>query len=168
MSGASPGVVGRVFELHKKPEIPGERGLPKPAVPEVRVSVRGVEGDYNRWRQEKHGGDLNNALLLLPLETIEQLRQEGWPVRPGDLGENVTTSGIPYDDLRPPRRLRVGSVVAEISKPCTPCDFLLGLPYVGAQRGPEFLKTTLDRRGWYARVLQPGSIRVGDPIEMVP
>jgi MOSC domain-containing protein YiiM len=168
MPAASPSASGTVYRLHRKAEVPGERGLPKSAVPQVRVSASGVEGDYNRWRQEEKGGDPDYALLLLPLETIEQLNREGWPIRPGDLGENVTTKGVPYEALAPPRRVRLGSVVAQVSKACDPCDNLYRLPYVGAQKGPEFLRTTLHRRGWYARVIRPGEIRSGDPVELLP
>ncbi|MGP8134672.1 MAG: hypothetical protein ACLQD8_00810, partial [Thermoplasmata archaeon] len=93
---------GQVVGLHRKPEVPGERGLPKRPVPSIRVGRNGVEGDFNRWRQEERKGDPDLALLILPLETLEELNREGWPVRPGDLGENITTRGVPYADLAPP------------------------------------------------------------------
>lgn len=107
------------------------------------------------------------ALLILPTETIEALNREGWPVRPGDLGENITTEGIPYSDLSPPHRFRIGGAVTEVAKPCEPCDNLYLLPYVGATRGPEFLKVMLGRRGWFARVETEGIVRKGDPVELV-
>lgn len=53
---------------------------------------------------------------------------------------------------------------AVITRPCDPCSNLYLLPYVGERRGPEFMKTMLQRRGWYARVLTPGRVRRGDPI----
>jgi MOSC domain-containing protein YiiM len=87
-------------------------------------------------------------------------------VRPGDLGENVTTGGIPYDAFQPPKRVRVGGAILETTKPCTPCTNLYLLPYVGHAKGPAFLKATLGRRGWYARVLDEGTVRRGDPIEI--
>jgi MOSC domain-containing protein YiiM len=107
------------------------------------------------------------AVLLMPRETIEELNREGWPVRPGDLGENVVSSGIAYNAFAPGRRVAVGEALLEISKPCTPCDNLYLLPYVGLERGPAFLKTMVDRRGWYARVINEGTVRVGDPIELL-
>jgi MOSC domain-containing protein YiiM len=162
-----PSEHGVVVGLHRKPEVAGERGLPKRSVPSVQVRAVGVEGDFNRWRQEERKGDPDLALLILPIETMEELNREGWPVRPGDLGENITTRGIPYQELAPPHRFRFGTVVAAASKPCDPCDNLYGLPYVGRERGPEFLRTTLGRRGWYARVIEEGEIRVGDPVRRV-
>jgi len=155
---------GRVFELHRKPQVPGEHGLPKPAVPEALVSRAGFEGDFNRYRHEEKKDDPAMALLIVPRETLTDLASEGWPVRPGDLGENITTEGIAYDAFAPGRRFRAGEVVFEVTKPCTPCDNLYLLPYVGPGRGPEFLKVMYDRRGWYARVLHGGRIRTGDPV----
>jgi len=158
---------GRVFDLHRKPEVPGERGLPKPSVPEAYVSFAGVTGDFNLYRHREKKDDPAMALLIMPRETLAQLDREGWPVRSGDLGENITTEGIPYDEFTPGRRFRAGELVFEVTKPCTPCDNLYRLPYVGPTRGPEFLKVMLDRRGWYARVVREGRIRAGDAIERV-
>ncbi len=166
MARTNPPESGRVIRLGVKSRVPGQRGLPKPEVPRIHVTPAGVVGDYNVWRQEEKGGDPDYALLVIPKETLDQLNREGWPVRPGDLGENITTSGVPYAAFQPPCRFRAGSVVAEVSKACTPCDNLSLLPYVGRARGPEFLKTMMGRRGWYARVVHPGEIQSGDPIRL--
>jgi len=154
----------RVFELHRKPEKSGEHGLPKPSVSQAFVAKSGVQGDFNRYRHETKHDDPGMALLILPRETLGDLQREGWPVRSGDLGENITTEGVPYDSFAPGRRFRIGEVVFEVSKPCTPCDNLFLLPYVGTSRGPEFLKVMNGRRGWYARVVLEGWVRPGDPI----
>ena len=158
---------GQVFELHRKPEVSGEHGLPKPSVAEVFVSRSGVTGDFNRYRHEEKRDDPGMALLIMPRETLVELGREGWPVNTGDLGENITTEGIPYEGFSPGRRFRAGETVFEISKACTPCDNLYLLPYVGKTRGPEFLKVMHGRRGWYARVVREGTVRAGDPIEGV-
>jgi len=163
MTGAST-PSGTVFRLGAKRRTPGEHGLPKPELLEARITVRGVEGDYNLYRETKKAGDPEMAILLMPLETLEDLNRDGWPVRPGDLGENVTTRGLPYPWLAPRRRVRLGEVVLETTRPCEPCDNLFQLPYVGPQKGPAFLKATLGRRGWFARVLREGTVRRADPI----
>jgi MOSC domain-containing protein YiiM len=107
------------------------------------------------------------AVLLMPLEMIRELNREGWPIRPGDIGENITSEGLPYDSFAPGRRYRVGDAELEVSKACTPCDNLYLLPYVGVSRGPEFLKVMLDRRGWYLWVRRAGRVRRGDAIVRV-
>jgi MOSC domain-containing protein YiiM len=155
---------GRVVSLHVKPEVAGERGLPKPTIPAARFTVGGLSGDFNRYRHEEKHDDPRMAVLLFPIETVREFNREGWPVQPGDFGENVTTEGIPYAAFAPGSRWRIGTARVEITQPCDPCDTLFQLPYVGSARGPEFLKTALARRGWYARVIADGAARAGDPI----
>ncbi|MCI4352760.1 MAG: MOSC domain-containing protein [Thermoplasmata archaeon] len=129
------------------------------------VATGGVWEDFNRFRHEELHDQPNQAVLLMAVEMIRTLNAEGWPVREGDIGENVTTEGIPYSDFRPGRRFRVGGAVLEVSKACTPCTNLQLLPYVGTANGPRFIKTMLDRRGWYASVLREGRVQTGDAIE---
>jgi MOSC domain-containing protein YiiM len=46
------------------------------------------------------------------------------------------------------------------------CTYLYSLPYIGDERGPEFIKTVKDRRGWYARVLEEGVVKEGDCFQL--
>jgi MOSC domain-containing protein YiiM len=163
---------GRVVRIGIKERRNGERGLPKREVVSVRLTRSGLEGDFNRYRHEVARDDLGMAVLLLPLETIRDLQGEGWPVQPGDLGENFTVEGLPDGALTAGRQYRLGAeATVELTKPCTPCDNLVLLPYVGAAREREFLRTLIDRRGFYARVLGPGLVRRDDavvPIDPTP
>lgn len=159
---------GMVHQINVKPQIRGERGIPKRPVESVMVTKAGLDGDFNLYRQENLNGDPDSAVLLIPLETILQLNAEGWPVQVGDLGENFTTAGIPYSRLSPGRTFRVGNAVVEVSRACSPCKNLYLLPYTGNSKGPAFVKAMQGRRGWYARVRKEGVVRRGDPIEEVP
>jgi MOSC domain-containing protein YiiM len=156
-----------ILRLSIKPETPGEHGLPKRAVPALTITTRGAEGDYNHYRTRTLSGDPEQAILLLTEEILEQLRLEGWPVKAGDLGENLTLGGIPEASLAPGVQLQLGEVRLEITKPCEPCTELHSLPYVGEARGTEFVKTMVDRRGWYARVLTGGVVRLDSPVRMI-
>jgi MOSC domain-containing protein YiiM len=158
---------GTVERIGVKGAVPNETGLRKPAVPSAHVRSAGLDGDYNHYRQEEMHGDPDSAVLLLTAETIEELNQEGWPVRPGDMGENLTVRGLPSGALGVGSRLSTGEVEIEISRTCDPCRNLFELPYVGAEKGPAFLKATNGRRGWYARVRREGAVRVGDRIELL-
>jgi sulfite oxidase len=159
-------VAARIVQLSLKAREGRSRGLPKRPVPELVVTPDGVQGDFNRWRTEKAAGDPDQAVLLLSEETLADLRAEGWPVRPGDIGENLTVAGLPADALRPGVRVQVGEVVLEVSKACDPCTILHTLPYVGLERGPAFLRAMAGRRGWFARVLQGGTIRSDAAVEI--
>ncbi len=158
-------MAGIVHGVYIKPRRANERGLPKSLVESVRLSSHGAEGDYNRYRTERLKGDPDQAVLVMPMETILALNEEFWPVKPGDLGENITTAEIEYESFAPGSRWRFGDSELVITKACEPCRNLYKLSYVDAIYGPEFLKTLVDRRGWYARVTEPGTVSVGDSIE---
>ena len=159
-------MTGSVARVGVKPRAPGQRGLPKPAATRLEITTAGATGDYNHYRTEQLPGDLDQAILLLTEEVLEGLRAEGWPVEPGDLGENVTLAGIPESALGPGAQLRLGDVVLEVSLACDPCTELYVLPYVGSERGPAFIRTLTGRRGWYARVVREGSLTPGTPVEV--
>lgn len=153
-----------IESLHLKPRREGEHGIPKPSVPRLLVTSDGVSGDYNHYRQKRLKGDPDQAVLLHCVETLEALTGEGWPVAGGDLGENLLLRGVPYDALRPGVRVRAGEVVMVVTKAAKPCKNLAVLPYVGDERLKAFIRTLRDRRGWYARVTQGGTLAVGDAV----
>lgn len=159
---------GSVGRLSVKPQVKGEYGLPKRAVPQLRITSEGAEGDYNHYRTTKLKGDPNQAVLVLTEEVLVALRSEGWPVQAGDLGENVTLAGVPEASLKPGSRLRIGHCELEVSLACDPCSETYSLPYVGTKKGPAFVRTLKGRRGWYARVLSPGTIATGDTVSVTP
>jgi MOSC domain-containing protein YiiM len=159
---------GRIVQLNLKPKEGRARGLPKRPASRLTITSDGVEGDFNRWRTEKADGDPDQAVLLLNEEILTALRAEGWPVQPGDLGENILVADLAPDALEPGTTLHLGDVVLEVSKPCDPCTVLYTLPYVGSERGPQFLRTMHHRRGWFARVLQGGTVGVDTPVELMP
>jgi MOSC domain-containing protein YiiM len=160
-------VNGVILQINVKSQTKGERGLPKKPVASASVTKEGVEGDFNVYRHEKLRDDPDSALLIVPVEMIRELNKEGWPIRPGDLGENLLTSGVSYGSFAVGSTYEVGSTRFQISRACDPCNNLYLLPYVGKTKGPEFLKVMLGRRGWYARVLQEGQVDAGDRLTEV-
>jgi len=159
---------GSIERLSVKPRTPGQRGLPKHPVPMLRITQAGADGDYNHYRTTKVQGDPKLAILVLTREVIDALRAEGWPVEPGDLGENLTLAGVPESSLAPGSKIRIGEALLEVSEPCDPCTELYVLPYVGKEKGPEFVRTLIGRRGWFARVLSSGEISPGARVEVTP
>ena len=167
---------GVVLQVNRKPDTPGQHGLPKYPVDAVRVTVHGLEGDFNRFRTHARGGDPGRAVMLMPIEMLRELNGEGWPVQPGDMGENITSEGIPYDDFVIGARYQVGEAVIEIAEPCVACMNLASLPFIGEERGPAFIRTLtrmeggalFNRRGWYAAVVREGIVSPGDAITRLP
>jgi MOSC domain-containing protein YiiM len=125
------------------------------------VRTTGLEGDKQRDRRF-HGGP-DRALCLYSQERIDALVAEGHPVKPGVLGENVTIFGVPWEDVRPGARLRIGAVEAEVTAFASPCrniegGFLDGeFKRVGQKVNPGWSRV-------YVRVLTEGPIAVGDPV----
>ena len=107
------------------------------------------------FRDCLHGRrDSGRQVLLMDAETLEE-----FGIPPGRVKENITTRGIKLSGLRLGQRLRVGEALLEITKTCTPChqmdEIRLGLQ--DAMRG---------RRGILCRVIESGTIRRGERIEM--
>ena len=122
---------GKIYQINVKPKTAGQRGLPKRPVESAMVTYNGIDGDFNRWRHEKKQDDSELALLIMSLEKIRELNKEGWPIQPGDIGENITTIGIPYEDFAPGKRYKLGEAEIEICEKCDPCTNLYLLPYIG-------------------------------------
>ena len=153
-----------ISQISIKPNTPGQVGLPKVSIERATISKWGVEGDYNRFRKEKKKNDPDMAVMILSTDVINALNSEGWPVSPGDLGENITLTNIDYSTLKLGDRLNIGEVTLEISLICDPCTNLNNLSYVGKDKSASFIKTLMKRRGWYARVLKVGEVTVGDTV----
>lgn len=139
-------------------------GVPKRPVLEAEVGSDGIAGDGHN-HPDIHGGP-ERALCLYSLDLIEQLAQEGHPIAPGSVGENVTLSGIDWGQMQPGTRLRLGSdVVVELTRDTTPCKTI-----AAAFKNREFVRIGEKLHpGWsrmYARVIQEGTIRPGDTVEI--
>ena len=84
---------------------------------------------------------------------------------PGQFGENLTTEGVFESELSVGDRLRVGSVLLEVSQPRMPC-YKLNI----RMKSPAFSKTFLKSGlvGFYFRVLEEGVLQAGDEITLTP
>ena len=82
----------------------------------------------------------------------------------GSFGENLTLSGLLEAEVHIGDVFRVGTARVQISQPRQPCATL------AARFGiKDFVKRVVDSgmTGWYFRVLEPGTVRAGDPLEML-
>jgi MOSC domain-containing protein YiiM/GNAT superfamily N-acetyltransferase len=153
---------GHVVQVNVSPG-----GVPKLPVVVARIGRDGLDGDRHD-HDRLHGGP-HRAVALFGLEAIERVRADGHPdVGPGAVGENLTTSGIELSLLPVGTRLAVGSeVILEISAPANPCDVIKGAFTAGKSGRISILLHPADSR-MYARVLREGSVRPGDPIDVLP
>jgi len=151
----------------------GAPSLPKLSVSDVELYSGGCKGDFNFFRFnnyrnvcEKKGKPYdpeNRAVFIMTLDVLAQLNEEGWPVKPGDLGENLTVDGK-YSFFNKGERYRAGSAVIELAYQATPCKKLAQLSYVGEDKLAKFISTMTNRRGWYAKVIESDLVKVGDKL----
>jgi MOSC domain-containing protein YiiM len=140
-------------------------GVPKQAVESARVTSLGLEGDAHRDR-EHHGGP-ERAVCLFAMEAIRALQAEGHPLVPGALGENVTLEGLDWSAVQPGARLRLGAeVVLEITRYTTPC-FNIQPAFRDGDYSLVSQKRHPGRSRVYARVLETGTLRRGDPAQLL-
>ncbi len=139
-------------------------GVPKAEVEQIRVGFAGVVGD--RQRSRVHHGRPWQALCLWSSEVIDGLAAEGHPIGPGSAGENITISGLAWEQVEPGVRLRIGDVVCEVSSYALPCANLKPFFSDADFRRVHHTRGPISRV--YATVLEPGSISVGDPSVLEP
>ncbi|MHA1992139.1 MAG: MOSC domain-containing protein [Candidatus Hodarchaeales archaeon] len=160
---------GTIIQINVKPKTQNEVGLPKQRVQTAFFSKMNVGSDYNNYRMSLSQEKINNRpVLVYPIELINQLKSEEWPLKPGDLGENITTKGIEYEKLVPGSKYQLGDkVVIEITEACNPCSNLSVLPLIGEEKINEFIKTLVGRRGMFAKVLEEGEVHSMDLIKEI-
>lgn len=155
-----PGHIGSIFQINAS-----NGGVPKWAIAEAEGNLRGITVD--RQADLRAHGHPSQALCLYSLERIVELRQEGHSVEPGSTGENITTLDVDWSLMRPGARVRVGSdVLIEITDYASPC-------WKNAQ---WFIDGDFNRLNQnvhpgdsrvYARVIEGGTIRPGEAIEVL-
>ncbi|ABO50776.1 MOSC domain containing protein [Desulforamulus reducens MI-1] len=142
--------MGKIVAVCTSPK----KGMRKKNVGEgLLVIEHGIEGDA-------HVGDWHRQVSLLALESIEKMRQMGLKVGPGDFAENLTTEGIDLVSLPIGTKLKIGEgalgEVTQIGKEChTRCA-------IYHQAGD----CVMPKEGIFIRVLQGGTVKVGDTIEI--
>ncbi len=140
-------------------------GVPKLPIGRVMVDERGIVGDKHADR--RYHGAPHQALSLYALELILALQAEGHPIEAGAAGENITTRGLDWAKLVPGRRLRLGSVLAELSEWATPCGTIAHCFSDGqSKRISDKLHPGWSRA--YAAVVEGGVIAPGDGITILP
>ncbi|MGW4204293.1 MOSC domain-containing protein [Streptomyces sp. NPDC004726] len=112
-----------------------------------------------------HGGT-HQAVYAFAREDLDFWQLElGRPIPNGTFGENLTTVGVDVSGARIGERWRIGGeLVLEVTNGRVPCRTFAG--WLG-EKGWVKRFTQRAEPGAYFRVVEPGEIRAGDPIEIV-
>jgi MOSC domain-containing protein YiiM len=130
-----------------------------------RVAARGVNlaGDDQADRRA-HGGPDKAAYAYAAEDLGWWAQQIGRPLQHGELGENLTTEGIPVNDALVGERWAIGTTVLEVSEPRVPC-WRLGVR-MNDKLFPRRFTEAL-RPGAYLRILVEGDVGAGDEIQVI-
>ena len=142
----------------------GRGGVPKQAIDEAVVGWSGFVGDVQATRV--HHGRPWQALCLWSVEVIDRLNGDGHQLFPGAAGENVALAGLPWDRVVPGAQLQIGAVRCELSAWALPCSKNARWFDGGDVDAMHHRNGPVSRV--YATVLEPGTIRAGDPAVLEP
>lgn len=163
-----------IIAVHKSPD----RGIQKQTQSEITlVAGLGVKGDVHFGEHIRHQSRLvrqaghpnTRQLHLIGIELIEELKERGFDLSPGAMGENITTRGVDLLSLSPGARLRLGQdAVIEITGLRNPCQQLDGLQsgLMAALLGRDETGQLVRRGGVMAIIITGGAVKAGDLIEL--
>ena len=142
------------------------------------IAGKGVDGDVHLGETVKHRSRVAKdptqpnlrQVHLIHVELFKELSTKGFVVRAGELGENITTSGINLLDLPRNTLLKIGKSakiqVTGLRNPCVQLDtFQKGL--MKAVLDKDEAGNLIRKAGIMGIVLAGGIISVADEIEII-
>ena len=136
----------------------------------------GVAGDAHCGATVQHRSRLARTpgapnlrqVHLIHAELFDELAAAGFDVRPGQLGENITTRSIDLLGLARGTRLQIGGTalieVTGLRNPCRQIDQRIGPGAMNAVLATAGDGRLVRKAGVMAIVLQGGTVRAGDAI----
>ncbi len=118
------------------------------------IADHGLSGDA-------HAGKWHRQVSFLASESIEDAKNRGLNVAFGDFAENIATTGIDWKNMPVGTKLKLGEkALVEITQIGKECKKKCAIYY---QAGD----CIMPREGIFAKVLEGGTIRCGDKIQII-
>jgi MOSC domain-containing protein YiiM len=131
-----------------------KKGVQKHAVPEIEVKKNhGIVGDA-------HAGDWHRQISLLGEESVDKMRQHFPNLKAGAFAENILTRGLVLYELPVGTKLQVGQTLLEVTQIGKECHAACAIKIVTGD-------CVMPREGIFAVVLEEGTIKAGDAVEIV-
>ena len=131
-----------------------KKGVRKHAVPYVELKRHhGIVGDA-------HAGDWHRQISLLGTESVDKLRHILPDIPAGAFAENILTEGITLYKLPIGTRLRVGEALLEVTQIGKEC-------HMDCAIRKQVGDCVMPREGIFTVVVEEGTIKAGDKIEIV-
>jgi MOSC domain-containing protein YiiM len=140
----------------------------QPVAGPVTARTLGLDGD--QVSDTEHHGGVDQAVYAFAREDLDLwVEWLGQPIRDGQFGENLTTSGIDVNEAEVGERWQVGSAVLEVASVRIPCNDFKNWMGVSGYDNAAWVKrfTTEGRPGPYLRVVTEGVLQAGDDIRVV-
>lgn len=147
--------VGKPAALGAKRGVPVYSAIAKSRVgaPSLALDEINLAGDDQADRTV-HGG-VDKAVYVYPAEHYAAWAEQGFPVSPGDFGENASVAGADEYSVRVGDIWAWGDALVQVSQPRTPC-FKLAMKTGRKDVIPAMIDS--GRSGWYLRVLRTGEV----------
>ena len=132
-----------------------KKGEQKHPVEEIQLRVdHGIVGDA-------HAGSWHRQVSLLGTESVQKVQEKiCFPLKPGDLAENILTEGLILYQLPVGTRLRVGTALCQVTQIGKECHYGCAIRKAAGD-------CVMPREGIFVKVLEPGAAKAGDPVEVV-
>ena len=110
---------------------------------------------------DAHAGTWHRQVSLLGVESVAKVQQHvSFPLSNGAFAENILTEGICLYKLPVGTKLRIGQALAEVTQIGKECHSDCAIRKAAGD-------CVMPREGIFVRVLAGGTVRAGDPIELV-
>jgi MOSC domain-containing protein YiiM len=134
----------------------------------VAARTLGLDGD--QVSDTEHHGGVDQAVYAFAREDLDRwVEYLGQPIRDGQFGENLTTSGIDVNEAELGERWRIGSAVLEVASVRIPCNDFKNWMGLSGYDDTAWVKrfAAEGRPGPYLRVVEEGELAAGDAIDVV-
>ena len=108
-------------------------------------------------KDDAHAGNWHRQVSLLSYEKIEEFKALGAPVEDGSFGENLIVEGIDLRTLPIGTKLRCNQILMEVTQIGKECHH-------GCAIAQAVGKCIMPTEGIFAKVLEGGTVKVGDQI----
>ena len=157
----------------------GSHGFSKTKAASIRLLAGlGVDGDAHIGKTVQHLYHIRKdptrpnlcQVHLIHAELFDELREKGFELSPGEIGENVTTSGLDLLSLPTGTRLRLGATaiveVTGLRNPCVQMDRLKkGLMAATLEKDAD--GKLIRKAGIMSIVIADGTVTPGDAVDVV-
>ena len=132
-----------------------QKGMQKHPVDQAELRVdHGIVGDA-------HAGNWHRQVSILGVDSVNKLQEKiTLKLKPGDFAENILVEGMTVYHLPVGQKLRLGTALVEVTQIGKECHSDCA---IRKQAGD----CVMPREGIFVKVLEPGTVRAGDTMEIV-